>query len=88
MEFHEVRNLRVGFDLSGCFRGLPPGGMFSWGFPSSSFPRISLVFGRVASLLVADEAFAVPDMLCPLGRREMDFVYIHGVWVRPRGLVS
>ena len=88
VEFHEISNLRVGFDLSGSFHGLSPGGMVCRGFPFSSFSGVSSVFGRVASLLVADEALSVPDVLCPFVRREIDLVYIHGIGIRLRGSAS
>ena len=88
VEFHEVGNLRVSFDLSGGFCGLPPGGMISRRSPLSSFPRISSVFRRVASLLVADEAFSVPDVFCPFARREIDFIYVHCVGIRSRSSTS
>ena len=88
MEFHEVGNLRVSFDLSSSFHGLSPGGMVSWGSPFSSFSRVSLVFGQVASLLVADEALSVPDVLCPSTRREIDLVYVHSIGIRSRGSAS
>ena len=78
MLLHEVANPQVySIDFPG-FVGLSPG-VFSllWGF--SSFPRIYFVFGRVASLLVADEAFAVPHVLHSFTGREIDLVYINGV---------
>ena len=84
MEFHEVGNFWVGFDLPSNFLILSPGGVVSWGSPFSSFPRVSLVFGRVASLFVADEALSVSDVLCLFTRREVDLVYVHsiGIWSR------
>ena len=88
MEFHEIGNLRVSFDLSGGFHGLPPGGLVSWGSPLSSFPRVSSVFRRVASLFVADEAFSVSDVLRSFARREIDFVYIHSIGIWSRGSAS
>ena len=88
MEFHEVGNFRVGFDLPSSFCSLSPGGMISWGFPFSSFPRVSSVFGRVASLFVADEAFLVSDVFCPFTGREIDLVYVHGVRIWSRGPAS
>ena len=88
MEFHEVGNLWVGFDLSGGFRGPPSGGMVSWGSPLSSFPRISSVFGLVASLFVADEALSVSDVFCPLTRGEIYLIYVHCVGIRSRGSMS
>ena len=39
------------------------------------------MLGRVASLLVADEALSVPHMLCSFAGREIDLVHIHGVRV-------
>ena len=42
----------------------------------------------MASLLVADETFSVSDVFCPLARREIDLVYIHGIWIWLRGSVS
>ena len=81
MLFHEVGDLQVSFDFSSGFSGLSPGEVFSrrQGSPSSSFPRVSPVFGQVASLLVADEAFLVPYVLCSFTGREIDFVNIHGI---------
>ena len=46
------------------------------------------MFGRVASLFVADEALSVPDVLCPFTRREIDLVYVHSIGIRLRGLAS
>ena len=46
------------------------------------------MLGQVTSLLVADEAFSVSDMLCPFVRREIDLVYVHGVRVGSRGSSS
>ena len=88
VEFHEVGNFRVGFDLSSNFRGLSPGGMVSQGSPLSSFSRVSSVFGQVASLLVVDEALSVSDVLCPFTRREIDLVYVHSIGIRSRGSTS
>ena len=88
MEFHEIRHFRVGLDLLGSFSGLSPGGTVPRWFLSSSFPGVSPVFGRMASFLVADETFAIPDMFRSVARGEIDFVYIHGIWVRSRGSVS
>ena len=79
MLFHEVTDLRIYFiDLS-CFGVPPPGGVFSllWGL--SSLSGVSLVFGQMASLLVENEAFAVPHMLCSFTGREIDLVYVHGI---------
>ena len=47
----------------------------------SSFSRISLMFGQVASFLVADEAFAVSYMLHSFARREIDFAHVHGIGI-------
>ena len=88
VEFHEVGNFWVGFDLSSSFRGLFPGGMFSWGSPFSSFSGVSLVFGRMASLLVADEALSVSDVLRLFTRREIDLVYVHSIRIGSRGSAS
>ena len=88
VEFHEVGNFRVSFDLSSSFCGLSPGGMIPWGSPFSSLSRVPLVFGRVASLLVTDEAFSVSDVLSPFTRREVDLVYVHSIGVWSRGSVS
>ena len=88
VEFHEVGNFWVGFDLSSSFGGLSPGGMIPWVSPFSSFPRVSPVFGRVTSLLVTDETLSVPDVFCSFTRREIDLVYIHSIGVRSRGLAG
>ena len=40
------------------------------------------MFGRVASLLVADEAVAVPHMLHSFAGREIDLVHVHGIGIR------
>ena len=37
---------------------------------------------------MADEAFLVSDVLRPLARREIDLVYIHGIWIRSGGSAS
>ena len=42
----------------------------------------------MASLLVADEALVVPNVLHSFTRREMDLVYIHSIGIGARGLVS
>ena len=88
--FHEVGNLWVSIDLSGGFHGLSPGEVVSLrqGSSSSSFPEISPVLGRVASLFVADEAFAVPNVFCSFTGRETDLIYIHSVGVGARGSAS
>ena len=88
VEFHEVGNFRVGFDLSSSFRDLSLGGMVSRGSPFSSFACVSSMFGQVASLLMANEAFSVPDVLHSFARREIDLVYIHGIGIRSRGSAS
>ena len=88
VEFHEIGYFRVGFDLFSGFHVPPPGGTVSNRFSSSSFPRISPMFGGVASLFVADEAFPIPDMFCPIAWGEIDFVYIHGVRISLGGSAS
>ena len=88
MLFHKVCYLWVDFDLSSGFCGLSPGGVFSWGSFSSSLSGVSSMFGRVASLLVADEALLVPHMLGPFARREIDLVYVHSIWIRAGGSAS
>ena len=88
VEFHEVSNLWVGFDLSSSFRGLPPGGMVSRGSLFSSFSRVSSMCEQMTSLLVADEAFSISDVLRPFTRREIDFVYVHSIGIRSRGSAS
>ena len=88
VEFHEVGDFWVSFDLSGSFHGLSPGGMVSRGCPFSSFPWVSSVFGRVASFFVADEALSVSDVLCSITRREIDLVYVHSIRIRSRSSTS
>ena len=90
MLFHEVSDPWVSLDLPSGFHGLPPGEVFSLrGGSSSPLPsRISLVFGQVASLFVADEALAVSHVLHSLTGREIDFIYIHCVWVRASDSLS
>ena len=88
MEFHEASYLWVGLDFFGGFRGPLPGGMVSRWFSFSSSPWISSVLGRVASLLVADEALLVSDMFCPIARGEIDFVYFHSIGICLRILAS
>ena len=88
MEFHEVDNFWVSLDLSRDFRGSFPRGMISQGSPFSSLSRVSSVLGRVASLLVTDEALSVPDVLRSFTRREIDLVYIHSIGIRSRGSSS
>ena len=39
------------------------------------------MFGQVASLFVADEAFVVPHMLSSFAGGEIDVVHIHGIGV-------
>ena len=87
VEFHEVGNFWVGFDLSSSFRSLFPGRVVSQGPPFSSLSRVSSVFGQVASLFVADDALSVSDVLRSFTRREIDFVYVHGIGVRSGGSV-
>ena len=84
MLLHELSNLWVSLDLPSGFRGLSPG-VVSQDFPLSSFPRVSSVCGRVTSLLVADEALSVPDVLHSFVWRKVDLVYVHSVGVRSRG---
>ena len=81
MEFHEVRYLRVGLDFLSSLRVPFPGGTVPRWSSSSSLPGISSMLRRVASFLVADEAFAVPDVFRSVARGEIDLVYIHSVWV-------
>ena len=85
VEFHEVGNFWVGFDLPSSFCSLSPRGVVSRGSPFFPFSRISSVFGRVVSLFVADEAFSVSDVFCSFARREIDLVHVHSIWVRSRG---
>ena len=85
---HEISNLWVGLDLPSGFRGPSPGGVVSQGSPFSSFPRVSSVFGRVTSFLVADEALSVPDVLRSFIWRKVDLVYVHSIGVRSRGLAG
>ena len=46
------------------------------------------MLGRVASLLVANEALSVSDVLCSFSWGEIDFVYIHSVRIWLRGSTS
>ena len=86
---HEISNLQVGFDFPSGLCGLSPGEAVSLGrFSLSSFSRISLVLGQMASLLVADEALAASDVLCSFTRREIDLVNVHHVRIGARGLAS
>ena len=87
VEFHEVGNFWVGLDFSSGFHSLSPGGVVPRGPPLSSFSRVPSVFGQVASLLVADEALLVSDVLRSFTRGEIDLVYVHGIWVRSGDLV-
>ena len=88
VKFHEVGNFWVGFHLPGSFPSPPPGRMISRGFPLSSFPRVSSVFGRVASLLVANEALSVPNVLPSFTGGEIDLVHVHSIGIRSRGSAS
>ena len=81
MEFHEICHFWVGFNFFSSLRGLSPGGTVSRWSSSSSFPGVSSVLRRMASFFVADEAFAVPDVFCPVAWGEVDLVYVHSVWV-------
>ena len=87
---HEVSNLWVSFDFLGGLCGLSPGETVSlrWSLSPSSLPRVSSVLGRVASLLVADKALVVPNVLCSFTRREMDLVYVHSVGIGVEGSAS
>ena len=42
----------------------------------------------MASLLVADEALSVSDVLHSFIQRKVDLVYVHGVRIQSRGLAS
>ena len=88
VEFHEAGNFWVGFDLFSGFCSPSLGGVVSRGSPFSSLPRVSLVFGRVASFSVADETFSVSDVLCLFTGREIDLAYVHGVRIWLRGSAS
>ena len=46
------------------------------------------MFGQVASLLMADEAFSISHMLCSFNGREIDLVYIHCIGIRASGPAS
>ena len=87
MLFHEAGNFWVSFNFPSSLRGLSPG-VVSWGSPSSSFPGVSLVFGRVTSLLVADEVLPIPDVLCSFTWGEVVLVYVHSIRIRSRGSAS
>ena len=83
MLFHEVSDLQVHFLQVSDLSGLPPG-VFSL-LQGSFFPsRVPFVFGPVASLLVADEAFVVPHVFCSFTWGEVDLVYVHGIRVPGR----
>ena len=42
----------------------------------------------MTSLLMADEALSVPNVLRSFIWRKVDFVYIHGIGIQSRGLAS
>ena len=88
MLLHEVGNLRVSFDLSSGFFGHSPRGVIPWGSPSSSLSRVSSVFGRMASFLVANEALSVPNVLRSFTRGEIDLVNVHSIGIWSRGSTS
>ena len=88
VELHEVGNFWVSFDLPSSLLSLSPGGVVSRGSPLSSLPRVSLVFGQVASFFVADEALSVSDVLHLFTRREIDLVYVHGIGIWSRSSVG
>ena len=46
------------------------------------------MLGQVASLLVTDEAFSIPNMLCSFAGREIDFVHVHGIGIRASSSLS
>ena len=46
------------------------------------------MFGRMASLFVANEAFSVPDVLSSFTQGEIDLIYIHSVRIRSRSSTS
>ena len=81
MLFHEFVDPRVCPSNFSDFGSLPPGGasLMLWSSPFLS--RVSFVFGRVASLLMADEALAVLHMLRSFTGREIDLVDVHGIRV-------
>ena len=62
--------------------------MISRGSPLSSFPRVPSVFGQVASLLVANEALSVPNVLSSFTGGEIDLVHVHSIGVGSRGSAS
>ena len=81
MEFHEVCHFWVGPDLLSSLRGFSPGGTVPRWSSFSSFPGVSPVLGRMASLFVANEAFAIPDLFRLVAQGEVDLVYIHSICV-------
>ena len=81
MLFHEAVDLWFFFFKFSGLSSPPPGGACSLLHGFSSPSRISLMFGRVASLLVVDEALAVPHMLSSFTGRDIDLVHVHGVGV-------
>ena len=88
VEFHEVGDFWVGFDFPSSFCGPLPGGMVSRGSSSSFLSRVSLVFGRMAPLFVANEALLVPNVLRSFTGREIDLVYVHHIGIWSRGSAS
>ena len=87
MQFHEVRDFWVGFDLPCDFHSLSPG-VVSWSSSLSPFSGVPSMLGQVTSLLVADEALLVSDVLCSFVWRKIDLVYVHCIGIRLGGLVS
>ena len=86
---HEIGNLWVGLDFPSGLSGFPPGEAVSLGRSSfSSFLRISPMLGRVASLLVVNEALVVPDVFRSFTWGEIDLVNIHSVGIGVRGSAS
>ena len=87
---HEVGDLWVRFDFPGGLCSLSPGGVISLrrGSSSPSFPWVSSMLGQMVSLLVADEALLISDVLRPFTRREIDLFYIHSIGVGARVLAS
>ena len=86
--FHKAGHLWVSLDLHSSLSGFFPRGVVSLGSSFSSLPGVSTVFGQVTSLLMADEAFSVPDVLCSFIRRKVNLVYVHGIGIRSRGSAS
>ena len=80
VKFHEVCHFWVGLDFLSSLRVLSPGAVPRWS-SSSSLPGVSSMLRRVASLFMADEAFAISDVLCSVAWREIDLIYVHSVWV-------